>query len=371
MSKENNNFIRPSTEINPSDIADIVRGSSHKNLLGLASGFGILTGNQESLSDRQQQVLKGKILSAAKGMGILLPEDPQHVNPEKKVRSDIMPEGVVFSDLTQTFRSSIPTIKDHLRKSSSIKAVSLSNFEDMIMPTHGPVILALELCPLYKPGTLEASQLESNPVDENSILNSRVGKKWIATQHTVSVISDFLEQQGRTLSVQATFGDMGVLAAKQEDANTNALDQHSALYEKLFSEFCERKNIELRYRRLSQIMTNGHNVPSFLIAEGSNTTDTAYSIDDFKDMLNLPNLPTARNIDRKRAQVLKYALSNLGGNVDVFRGFVNTYLHGIPQAAQGANLHLGMERAEWILALQTIQRHSADKKIPAINVLVS
>ncbi len=339
-------IVRPNLFTNPSALKEA------------AVEFGIPV--PETMSDRLRQKIAARVMEAARNQG-------------STVDRSQPAERTVFQPFSAELRSSLSQIRDSMKGSPAISDAIWNDTDHLSIPEdESTFAVALELCPLYLPGTLQGSKLNLNPTGEEDVLNSRVGKKWIATQHAVDTLNAFAQKSNRQLVVNATFGDMGVLAATREDADRNAVALHGRVYEELFGEFCRARGIDMTFRNLSDLVADMKTeIPEFLVVEDGTVLPKTPSIEDLKTILNLPLLPHNTYSTRQRAEVLPYAFENLGGNVDVFRGFVNTYLHGIPKAASGSHIHLGMERAAWILKLQAVQRKPHEIKHPALNILVA
>lgn len=235
------------------------------------------------------------------------------------------------------------------------------------------VRLALEYCPLYKPGKLHESSLVETAEGVDDIVSSRVGKKWIATQAVLQTLNNFLRANGRSLELKVTFADWAVLAGTKNDANEEILRQHGKVYREQVSRLCKQFCIPYSFQSMSSIVTNPLQqlgIGQFVIAE-----DSAYiqNVSINPDVVlqrlgfqksNMPLKTKGREIQVR--QVLKDLLSSCEENITLAKGLVGAYCMTLPILLQDCDIHLGMERSQNLLDLSTL----AQSEKALLNILV-
>lgn len=286
-------------------------------------------------------------------------------------------EAIVFvanSEKDKRFQNDLFETKSTIESHPSIASARFRHLQGVRHPENDEFALSIELCPLYLPGALDQSQLDPNPQGVESILASRVGKKWIATTHTIDSLAQSLRKQGTQLSIQATFGDKGVLVATENEANESLVSRHSSIYHEALQEFCDDRGVKLNFRNLSEFPEPedpAHRVGRFVVAEGAEQLDYVPPTEELMQRLGLPSHLLQTHADRKQASVLGHAFGNCAGNMNVWRGLLNTYMHYVPHSASQGNMHLGMERADWLLAIQKFPKGSPLERKPALNIEVA
>lgn len=271
------------------------------------------------------------------------------------------------------FQQILASITAELRTSSAVAAVGFRNLGKITAPENGQFTLAAEFCPLYLPGTLDQSRLHPNPTGVESIERSRVGGKWITTTHVLRVLNSRLREKGIRLRVNATFGDIGVLVATPHDANPDIVKKHSEAYRDALRQFCKNEDIGLSYKDLSEIegpTSPVRQVEPFVIVGNGTTAKTAPPIEELLQYLGIPPSAVATEFDRRQAKVLYHSWQSCNGNVSLWKGLLNTYIWYVGEAIKGSDLHLGMERADWLLAIQSFPRGAPLEQIPTLHVRV-
>lgn len=256
----------------------------------------------------------------------------------------------------------------------SIAKVGFHNLQQLKRSAGETVRIAIEYCPLYAQGKLGNSSLLTNVQGVEGIINSRVGKKWIATETTLQALNGFFRENDRDLEVKITFADLAVLAGTKSSVNEEALLQHGELYYEQVSELFERLDIPCIFQRMSDVATTTlrqFDIGQFVIAEGSAYVQSipenpevilrrlGFSQSDI--LLRTPEQKT------KARRVLRDLLTSCDGNIDLARGLVGAYCMTLPMLLEDCDMHLGMERSQNLLDLSTV----VESKKAAMNVLVA
>jgi hypothetical protein len=264
-------------------------------------------------------------------------------------------------------------------KCPAIKTVGLSNPENTPIWVGKTFRLDLELCPLYTSGTpMDASTLSERADNEDDILGSRVGNKWVAIKHTLNVINTTLANKGCQLEARATYADIGVLAANPEATNPTAILRHGELYEKLLSGYCQEKSIPLTFRHMSDVVVEeSRRVPNFLITDPKDILGIKFEKEEdlVRHLLKILKIEDEVKLGtkslNKRAEVLWRTLQNSGWNIGLWKGLVHQYVYYLEKMVEGCDMRLGVERAEMLLTLPRLRSNSPLAKMQILNILVN
>lgn len=238
------------------------------------------------------------------------------------------------------------------------------------LPTTDTVTVALAFCPLYK-GSLEEGYFDPNPQGEESIIESRIGKKWTVTKHILQILNDQLSRSGQDMAIQATFGDRGAFCTPNKDYD-RLLKQHSQIYNEQLAKLCQTLGIRrLQFTNLSDFydqIPSEFCVPQYVDPKQSETIFSPYDIDM---LLVKAGLKAAiPEINEKGRNILAYALRRWGGNFEVWKEHMQIYTQCMSAISKGADIRIGNERVEWILAFPHLDESSDLANMPTINVLV-
>lgn len=308
-------------------------------------------------------------------------QHPEHAQVRSDLKEHRLTTGVsrkVGSEFERNIRRGIDPLMSEFSKYPSIEKATHQNMDMFAVSDEASEVrLALELCPLYEPADAWTTcTLDRNPTGRESIGKSVVAGKWDATLASIEVLQKAFGEQGKRLAVSATYGDRGILLGRPQDADPDAVKKHGDIYQEWLTEYCGERGISLDFARLSEMPqpeNPAHQVPQFVIAEGGRQARGDESIEELLDILQLPNVPLKTAADKDRASILKYGLENCGGNIDFWRGFMMTYLHFVRERYRttNSNIHLGMERADWLLKLQSLRLSTDEQRQPAINIAVA
>lgn len=333
-------------------------------LLSTAANMGVAI--PDTLTPKSTQRLRGAVMERARELGIAI---------ERPGRSIGKGENIIYKSPTHIFREGIPALTEALESSPAIKGIEFVHLENLQIDPDTGITLAIETCPLYLPGSLPESRLDTNPQGEASILASRVGNKWAAIKYTIQEFQKVISDMGLPFAIHAVFGDKGVIVGKERDANKDVISAHSDLYREQLTRFCRDREIAIEFHNLSEFPDpeeEEHRVPDFIVVENGGVTEETPSIEELVTILklNTGDIPLSSNTQLKRAQVLQHAFENCGGSWPLWKGLVKTYLYYVPMSASRGNIHLGLERAEWLIKLQSVRTQSPQYKMPTINVAV-
>lgn len=233
------------------------------------------------------------------------------------------------------------------------------------------VTIGIEFCPLYDFGPLsESCLIKPSQGGEGAIVNSRVGKKWGATLHSLAEIKKFLAQYDVKLNVQVVFADWAVLAGKPDDANLNVLTRHNEIYAQAVARSFEDLNVEYHFTTMLQLVGEElakYGIKQFAVAsEGEVLERIPNDLEELAKALGIERIRLSGGKDRVR-KILRELLKSTGRNVEIARALFFSYCVGLPIMLKTCDLHLGMERSRLLLELPTL---SPDRK-PAVNILVS
>ncbi|HUD45038.1 MAG TPA: hypothetical protein VMR41_05825 [Patescibacteria group bacterium] len=256
------------------------------------------------------------------------------------------------------------------------ESIAEANWDDLDKPfrhSDGTLRLALEFCPIYSLNTsLTTSHLDVFVPNEQGIISSRVGMKWIATKECLTELNKVCQKFETKLELFATFADIGVLTERRMDTNPEILIEHENLYRKLLGEICDSGNIGLNFRKLSEIapISVERNVDQFVISSDGKILDSRPTVEELLPMLGFieGEIPLNSGRQRNRANVLLSLLDGCNGNIDVLRGLLNTYINY--PTTKDCDMHLSVERGGSLCALQVLHSQADSRQIPKLNIIV-
>lgn len=259
-------------------------------------------------------------------------------------------------------------LKQGLETDPSIESADILDLQNL-RTINGNIKVEVEYCPLYQPGKLSESSLIINPQGLDSIINSRVGKKWIATEASLRLLKDHLRKNGRTLEVKATFADWAVLAGKNNDVNIEALAQQFDIYYKEIDRLCNRLGIPYRFQKMSDTLgavLQAQGINQFVVAENSDIiTDISHDGQNILRSLGFESLeisPESIEADK----TIKDLIKGCEGKASLIKGLIGAYWVALPKLVEDCNMHLVMERSQNLLNLSTL----GSNKKTTLNVLV-
>lgn len=270
-------------------------------------------------------------------------------------------------------KQALVKVEELLLLSPKIIAAKWNHLDALFLPK--VVRLAVEFCPLYLSGTtLESSQVDPNPQEENDVVKSRVGNKWIAAKLAIKLIKDVLQRTGCDLTIQAIFADIGVLLAGEEQANPTVVEKHWNLYQRLLKDFCKNANVDLEFCRLSAIkpFDQSRVVGNFIIAAQNNgRIDKNIKPEKLLKIVGIQE--EMKTMDAKTMEewcsTLVSLLNASNGNITILKGLVNTYLNY--ETAGSSDMHLRIEGGSGLLSLRSLVSDlRGDKAIPSLNIMV-
>lgn len=151
------------------------------------------------------------------------------------------------------------TIQEDLNQVWS-DGVVIKNFE--ALDTTQPVNLIFTFCPLYNPGTLNESKLQTEDI---SIFTSRVANKWAGLCSVITQLQESLKQSGSGLgTIQIYFADKGILqgfSSEQDEIQVRNLDQHIAAYNIAVKQLQQKLGVTIN---LSSFSALGIKFPQFV-----------------------------------------------------------------------------------------------------------
>lgn len=274
---------------------------------------------------------------------------------------------------TANIQKGLKRVEESLSTTEGIARARWDDLAHVTAPNENKTVsFGLEFCPLYTAETtLAESRIDKEIEGESSILKSRVGNKWSASKRTIEEIKKSLEQVGLQIAVKVIFADIGVFAANKEDLDPCIIEKHFELYRFSLGDFCQNLGINLEFSRLSEIIPSDpfNAVNNFIVPDNNGRMD----IEDPEKLLDIVNMKEIiSHMDKRSIKKWKQTLSTLfnasNGNISVFRGLVNTYVQY--DTTQECDIHLGIERSDGLLALQSLASRLRKRQMPSLNILV-
>ncbi len=236
----------------------------------------------------------------------------------------------------------------------------------------GKLVVGMEFCPLYQDGTgIESSKLIKNPTTEDDILNSRVGNKWIAAKAAIEALHQVARSFGLILSVELVFADIGVFVTTEEEKDSQSVERHKQLCGATMQEFCDQLGCNFTLRELSTIepISKKRVVKPFIVTGQNNFLNPNASTSSFTNHLSITKRELARDESlEKKLPALRRLLRVCNGNIDSFRGLVNTYINY--DTATQCDVHIGLERIDELLSIASFMPESSLRTKPSLNILV-
>lgn len=250
---------------------------------------------------------------------------------------------------------------------------ALWNDLDKAIASHGDTVtIAVEFCPLYvlSENSLTTLQLAQDVLGQDSI-QKYTGTKWEQTLQAIRIIKEHMRAFKKTIKVQATFADRGVLVATSQGANPTLIEMHATAYAHALAAFAEQEDISVDFQRLSDLPSKPgtKGVEPFVIMNTGRILERRPSVEEVVEMIKfMDRIPLTSSQRRKRAGVLLRLLDGCGGNIDVLESIVRTYLDYEPSL--GADIHIGVERTDNLLSLAILADDVHIARIPKLNLLV-
>lgn len=226
-------------------------------------------------------------------------------------------------------------------------------------------------CPLYiKNTSLSESGLqpitETDLSNEQLIIDSRVGQKWMTTKLVLEKLSDILKSDRIKIHFKVFFSDVGVFVTDLDPKNPHLLSQHQTLYNNCLESFCQKKGFSLTFKNLSELplVDNTRQTPMFTRA---NAGQNANHLKKLNSILSITGL-FPDQLKPNKAKLLIKLFEICGHNPVIFRDLINTYTNYHPST--DSDLFINIERFDGLLALQTALKSSHVATIPHLNILV-
>ncbi len=289
-----------------------------------------------------------------------------------KEREQFMPTSSIGEIRNGMEKLSLALKKGEMDLGPLVQSANWANLDKLKLQSNEAIVVALELCPLYDVSTtLSRSRLISEVEGEETIVSSRVGKKWLATKLTLDTLRNVFGHHGQNLAVNATFADIGVFVDSNESQNPKVVDAHGQLYKDKLSDFCQQRKIALKFQNLSDIPPKNAKilVGNFITGSGTikKNNDTPLSLPELLQILHIPEEDAFTG--KKYREALQFMFTILcSKDVAIFRGLVHTYINY--ETTRGADMHLGMERAASLLKLHTLLKASAIANMPSLDIVV-
>lgn len=287
-------------------------------------------------------------------------------------RAQEMQQGLVNSEgkIVGSASFAFEQMRIDLLQEPEVANIFWSDIQSPLRHTDNTFHVALEFCPLYTQGTpLSEGKLDTSVMTESDVQSSRVGKKWDATKIAIMALQKVCQQFHTQLMIHATFADIGIMVGKREDADEEVLRQHEDLYRHLMQQLANGQEIPVEFRRLSDmpVISHGRTVGKFVIASEGRILAQRPTEDELLQLLELTpeEIPVHR---MERSHVLLEMLDACGGNIDLLRCLVDTYINY--PTTSGADIHLAVERSGSLLVLQVMHKDSDAAKIPRLNIIV-